>query len=77
MEGMMRSMLAPLSPNEEIALRRIGFGTEGDLDPLHLRRLLQLELIEWNGWKWQLTSQGRRRYESLVIQPNASARPAA
>lgn len=43
----MRGMLAPLSPNEENTFRRIHFGTEGDVAPLHVRRLQQLELIEW------------------------------
>lgn len=62
----MRSLLAPLSPNEENTLRRVGFGTEGHLDASHLRRLLQLELIEWSGWNWQLTAVGRLRYDGLV-----------
>jgi hypothetical protein len=57
----MRSMLAPLSPNEEATLRRIGFGTEGELDARYVQRLLQLELIEWGGWTWQLTAVGRQR----------------
>jgi hypothetical protein len=70
----MRSMLAPLSPNEEATLRRIGFGAEGELDARNVQRLLQLELIEWGGWKWQLTADGRRRYDTLV---NEVMRPSA
>jgi hypothetical protein len=62
----MRSMLAPLSPHEEATLRRIGFGTEGELDTRCVRRLLQLDLIEWSGWTWRLTAFGRQRYASLV-----------
>ena len=76
-EDTMRGMIAPLSLNEETTLRRVGFGTEGDLDPRHVRRLLQLELIEWNGWTWRLTSLGRRRYDSVVFDQGYCARPAA
>src|SRR4051794_27575857 len=31
-----------------------------------LRRLQQLELVQWDGHSWQLTGVGRQRYESLV-----------
>lgn len=62
----MRGMLAPLSPHEATALAKIGFGGGGPLDPEHIRRLLQLELIEWNGWRWALTETGRKRYDSMV-----------
>lgn len=72
----MRSILAPLSPREEATLLRIGFGTESALDAAHLRRLLQLELIEWCGVRWALTSQGRCRYDNLVVN-NSAVRPAA
>lgn len=64
--SIMRGMLAPLSPHEEATLRRIAFGSEGTLDPAHIRRLLQLDLIEWGGWTWQLTSLGQHRHEALV-----------
>ena len=47
-------MLAPLSWHEEAALRKVGFGSPDTLDPNHIRRLLQLDLIEWNGWRWSL-----------------------
>lgn len=73
----MRSMLAPLSPNEEATLRRIDFGTEGELDARCVRRLLLLELIEWSGWTWRLTAVGRRRYEVLVNEGSDSFKPAA
>ena len=73
----MRGLLAPLSLNEETTLRRVGFGTEGDLDPLHVRRLLRLELIEWSGWNWRLTSLGRLRYDSLVFDQGHRLKPAA
>lgn len=70
----MRGMLAPLSPNEEATLRRIAFGSEGTLDPVHIRRLLQLDLIEWGGWAWRLTSLGRHRHGALIA---GSAKAAA
>ena len=72
----MRSMLAPLSPREEATLLSIGFGTEGALDHVHLRHLLQLELVEWTGERWALTSQGRNRYDSVAVS-DSGIRPAA
>lgn len=71
----MRGMLAPLSAHEEAALRKIGFGSSDSVEPAHVRRLLQLELIKWTGRDWGLTVVGRQRYESLVI--DAGQRPAA
>jgi hypothetical protein len=71
----MRSLLAPLSTHEETTLRKIGFGSADPFDPAHVRRLLQLELIEWAGQRWRLTAVGRRRYESLVT--DMGQRPAA
>ena len=62
----MRSMLSPLSPHEEAALRKIGFGGSDPLEPSHIRRLLQLELVEWGGHAWHLTPVGRERYEAVV-----------
>jgi hypothetical protein len=70
----MRAMLAPLSPQEETALCKIGLGSSRPLDPDHILRLLQVDLIEWNGWRWQLTPVGRQRYESLVTD---TAHPSA
>jgi hypothetical protein len=71
----MRGMLAPLSTHEEATLRKIGFGSADPLEPAHVRRLLQLELIEWAGHRWRLTVVGRQRYEGLVI--DVGQRPAA
>jgi hypothetical protein len=59
-------MLAPLSPNEEATLRRIGLSAQGQFDPQRIQRLLQLGLVEWTGWRWQLTAVGRRRYGNMV-----------
>lgn len=64
---MAKGILAPLSPNEERTFKRIGFGVEGgDLDRRHIRRLLQLDLIEWYENSWQLTPLGRQRYHGVV-----------
>jgi hypothetical protein len=62
----MNGMLAQLSPHEETALRKVGFGSGEALEPDHVRRLLQLGLIEWNGWRWSLTATGHRRYDALI-----------
>jgi hypothetical protein len=77
MEFLMRGMLAPLSPNEERTFRQIGFGHEGKVDTLHVRRLLQLELIDWSGWTWGLTALGRQRYAMLVDGGGDRFKPAA
>ena len=71
----MRGMLAPLSTHEEATLRKIGFGSSDSFEPAHVRRLLQLDLIEWAGHRWQLTVVGRQRYEGLVL--DMGQRPAA
>jgi hypothetical protein len=68
----MRAILALLSTHEEAALRKIGFGSSDPLAPSHVRRLLQLDLVEWGSHCWQLTPAGRQRYEGLVTNP---ARP--
>jgi hypothetical protein len=62
----MRGMLAPLTTHEEAALRKIGFGGDDPLEPSHVRRLLHLELIAWNGGRWRVTELGRRRFDSLA-----------
>ncbi len=61
----MRGMLAPLSPNEEITLRRIALATEGRLSPAYLRRLRQLGLVEEIAEGWRLTNLGHQRYAAL------------
>ncbi len=63
----MRGNSAPLSRFEEAALRKVGFGGNDALDHQHVRRLLQLDLIEWDGLRWTLTRVGRQRYALLVI----------
>lgn len=63
----MKELDALLSRHEEAALRKIGFGMIDALEPDHVRRLLQLELIEWHFGRWHLTTLGRQRYETLVL----------
>jgi hypothetical protein len=57
----MRGLLAPLSAFEETALRKVAFGSEDPLDPSHVERLLQLELIEWRDRALRLTALGHLR----------------
>jgi hypothetical protein len=43
---------------------------EGDLNAAHVRRLLQLELVEWTGATWRLTEMGRQRLDTLGANPS-------
>ena len=63
----MRGILAPLSPHEEITLRRValGFGLPGQLPSQHVRRLEQLALIEVADGTYRLTELGLQRYAGL------------
>ena len=61
----MRALRAPLSPKEENTLRRIGNGDIGGSDPVAIRRLHQLGLIEWLDESWRLTELGRLRHARL------------
>ena len=63
----MRGILAPLSPHEEITLRRValGFGRRDHLPSQHIRRLEQLALIEEADGTLRLTELGLQRYASL------------
>jgi hypothetical protein len=55
---------APLSPQEEVALRRVAHGSFG-IAPAHRNGLLHLQLIEsWRG-ELRLTALGQKRYRSL------------
>ena len=62
-----RSLLAPLSSNEEVTFRRVAIGaTPPDrLTAQHLKRLEQLKLIASNGVGYELTPLGRQRYNEL------------
>lgn len=60
----MRAMLALLTKQEQNALKLIAFRVQ--MDPSQLVRLLELDLIEWNGCSWLLTAVGRQLYAGLV-----------
>jgi hypothetical protein len=62
-----RGLVAPLSPNEEVTLRRVAHGVGGwdrspqrDLD--HLRQLQLVSLLQGRPY---LTALGRQRYQGL------------
>jgi hypothetical protein len=59
-----RGLRAPLSPNEEIALRRVAYGSV-DVSAHHVERLTRLALVEPHEVGLRLTSVGVRRVESL------------
>jgi hypothetical protein len=63
----MRGILAPLSPHEEITLRRValGFGSRDRLPEQHVRRLEQLALVEEANGTLRLTELGLQRYAGL------------
>ena len=56
-----RGLRAPLSPNEEVALRRIAIGVAQPLGP-EIERLKQLGLVEGAGEALCLSEAGRQRY---------------
>jgi hypothetical protein len=64
---MSRSLDAPLSPNEEVTLRRVALGISPmkDLAPRDLTRLTALSLVEIDAGIARLTEVGRQRYRSL------------
>lgn len=64
---MARGLRAPLSPNEELTLRRVALGVAlaKDLPAADVLRLLNLALIEDRGDRFGLTTLGRERYERL------------
>ncbi|MPZ36034.1 MAG: hypothetical protein GEV13_34615 [Rhodospirillales bacterium] len=61
----MRGMLAQLSPNEEVALRRVALGFSHGVASGHIRRLKDLHLIEADKTSWHLTALGQQRFASL------------
>jgi hypothetical protein len=64
---MTRSLDAPLSPNEEVTLRRVALGISPmkDLAPRDLKRLKSLALVEIDAGVARLTDFGRQRYNAL------------
>jgi hypothetical protein len=65
---MTRGRLTPLSPNEEVTLRRIALGIAkpAELSKSDVKRLKALALIEENGGGLALTPMGRERYLALA-----------
>ena len=70
---MERGLLAPLSPNEEVALRRISNGSaETQSTPvadLHVQRLMRLALIQVGPLGLQLTDLGKQRLAGMSHGP--------
>ena len=69
---MARGRTAPLSPNEEVSLRRVALGISkpADLPARDIARLTALSLIEEHGVGLRLTPLGRERYLAF---PNSGA----
>jgi len=69
---MSRSLDAPLSPNEEVTLRRVALGISPmkDLAPRDLMRLISLSLVEIDAGVPRLTEIGRERYRALPRAAN-------
>ena len=72
---MERGLLAPLSPNEQTALKRVanGITTLTELRPSSVERLKQLALVEESDGRIQLTALGQRRCLAEAATPHGSA----
>jgi hypothetical protein len=64
-EERMSDLQSQLSPDEEVALRRVALGFSHGVASDHLRRLKDLHLIEADKTSWRLTALGQRRFKSL------------
>jgi hypothetical protein len=64
---MPRGLDAPLSPNEEVTLRRVALGRSPlrELAPRDVMRLKTLSLVEDENGVLKLTEIGRQRYRTL------------
>lgn len=64
---MPRGLDAPLSPNEEVTLRRVALGGSplAELAPRDVTRLKTLSLVEDENGVLKLTEIGRQRYRAL------------
>src|SRR5262245_9675022 len=65
---MERGLLAPLSPNEELALRRIAQGST-EVPDVYSRRLVRLALIKRDLSGLRLTELGKKRLAGLSQGP--------
>lgn len=72
---MERGLLAPLSPNEQTALKRVanGITKPTQLRPSSVERLKQLALVEESDGRIQLTALGQRRCLAEAATPHGSA----
>ena len=61
----MRGMIAPLSPHEEVSLRRIALGFGDQVPEQHAARLKKLALIDGTPTGWTLTVLGQNWYQAL------------
>jgi len=70
---MLRGLQAPLSPHEEITLRRVALGIvlARDLSPADVVRLRNLGLVLDRGEYLGLTAIGKERFSSLSKAPDA------
>ena len=66
---MERGLLAPLSPNEQTALRRVANGISKikHLRATSLQRLQHLALVEEREGRIRLTELGERRYREMTV----------
>lgn len=67
-----RGSKAPLSPHEEVSLRRVALGFGQETPERHLLRLALLGLIERSAAGPVLTALGRQRYQALDRPLNRS-----
>ncbi|WP_020696656.1 hypothetical protein [Reyranella massiliensis] len=74
---MPRSLDAPLSPNEEITLRRVALGIScaRELSQRDLVRLKTLALVEMTDDRLHLTADGQQRYNMLPRATSLAAAP--
>jgi hypothetical protein len=61
----MSELQPQLSPDEEVALRRVALGFSHGVASDHIRRLKDLHLIEADKTSWRLTALGQQRFNSL------------
>ncbi len=72
-----RGLKAPLSPNEEVTLRRVGYGIAkpNELIARDVGRLTSLALIDRKGERLVLTQLGRERLATMPGAYRAWASP--
>ena len=76
---MARGLRAPLSPNEELTLRRVALGIAlaQDLPGADVLRLRKLALIEDRGERLGLTALGWERYDQMHAKSGGGPQPVA